>query len=37
MYVPFRKVFRRRAVRRVLVPFTVGLMTFGVVAFSSIG
>ena len=37
MPVPFRTVFKRRAVRKVLLPFTLGLVVFGLVAFSSIG
>lgn len=36
MPLPFRKVFKRRAVRRVLLPFTLVLAMIAVVAFSSL-
>ncbi len=35
MPLPFRKVFRRRGMRRVLLPFTAALVLISVVAFSS--
>ena len=37
MPLPFRKVFRRRPVRRVLLPFTIGLFLIAFFAFSRIG
>lgn len=35
--VPFRKVFRRRGMRRVLVPFTLALAFLAVSVFTTIG
>ncbi len=34
--LPFKRVFRRRAIRRVLLPFTFGLMLLGLSAFAAI-
>ncbi len=31
--IPFRKIFKRRGLRRVLLPFTLGLASLGIVAF----
>lgn len=34
---PFRKVFRRPGMRRILLPFTLGLTFFAMTAFAVVG
>lgn len=37
MFIPFKKTFQRRGMRRVLIPFTLGLVMIGFAACSMVG